>query len=112
MLVQNLDGVYEGQMPDWTEEKFWKRPPFDHAATGDGQPDAIYLQVGKALTSWERLEEDIGSLFTVLTHGGNTETYVLTKHLFGITESSSNRLGMVKAALVLHFSQYWEDSRI
>ena len=53
-------------MPDWTKEKFWKRPTFDHAATGDDQPDAVYLQVGKALTSWERLEEDIGSLFTVL----------------------------------------------
>lgn len=99
-------------MDDWTKEKFWKRPVFDPTAVGDDQPDAIYWQVGKALTAWERLEEDIGSLFSLLSHGGSTETLVLIKHLFGITESSSNRIGMVKTALELHFSYYWEDPRI
>ncbi len=99
-------------MDDWTKEKFWERPPFDPAAVGDAHPEGIYLQVGRALTAWEQLEDDLGQFFSVLTHNGTTETHVLTKHLFGITESSSQRLAMIRAALALYFGHYWENPRI
>ncbi len=100
---------------DWTNKSFWERPRLDRRRIGDRDPAAIWVAVGMALSEWECIEDNLSMLFSVFCADARSHTQhagMITSHLFGITESSSARMRMIKAAAALYFGYSWEEELV
>jgi hypothetical protein len=95
--------------PIFTSE-YWARPqPRDH---GDPNRTLIYQAVGSALNSWERLEEAIFYLCTVLSDTRDARAHHAIAEIFGSIESSGGRRNALERLSLIYFYPHHEDSRI
>jgi hypothetical protein len=70
----------------------WDQCPIE--PHGDGDVDQIYLAVGRALSTWETLEENLGRVFAALC-GSNGEG---PARAYGAVSSNSGRTDMIREA--------------
>lgn len=84
---------------------------------GDRNPEGIYRAVGYALTKWEGVEIEMGTLFSVLTGGTEPWHYVPAVRAYGSVVSSVARAEMMKQAAEAFFRHFemekgiWDETQ-
>jgi hypothetical protein len=77
--------------------------------TGDDDPDALYLAVGKAMSAWNKVELSLAYLFGVFVnaHGGME----VAARAFGAVATTSGKLDMLKAAAEVFIGREEADGK-
>jgi hypothetical protein len=81
----------------------WDCPPWPER--GDDNINIIFAAVGRALTYWETVEEELANIFSILV--GNRATYPATEpaiRAYGTVISSISRTKMLSAAATSYFA--------
>jgi hypothetical protein len=78
---------------------------------GDRNPDAIYLAVGRALSKWEGVEVEMGTLFAVFTGGIEPWHYIPAARAYGSVISSNGRAEMMAQAAEAFFRHFEMEDR-
>src|SRR5882672_10154588 len=92
--------------PIFTKKPYWDRPA--SRKQGDPSGTLIFQAVGQALSSWERADQELATLFWILT--GCSEDAVAStaiKRAYGSIESNVGRRKAVLAVAEVHFRKYW-----
>ena len=92
------------------EEAYWKRPPPQEQGDKDEKP--IYEAVGRALSAWERADQELAELFGILIECTDSKSYAAVKRAYGAIENSTLRRKAVEAAAEVYFSPYWESKAV
>jgi hypothetical protein len=71
---------------------------------GDKDPDAIFVAVGRALTLWEGVEDQLADLFAVLTGNASGKPASPAKRAYGTIAAFRGRQEMVATAAEAFFS--------
>jgi len=71
---------------------------------GDWSADAIYVEVGRALTQWETLESELANIYAHLLADGFDARFLAAGSAFGEISGSKNRLDMLKRVIGVVFS--------
>lgn len=79
-------------MPNPWDERPW-------AETGNKSETEIFTAVGRALSHWEFVEQEIAGLFTLVTMGKYCDPVAPAIRAYSSVASSHNRIQMVRAAL-------------
>jgi hypothetical protein len=87
--------------PTPTQPKPWDAPA--PPSVGDADATLTYAAIGKAMTSWEKAEEVMAFLFSVLVGGGDDALPAV--RAYGAVKTSLARLDMVAAAAEAFFFQ-------
>jgi hypothetical protein len=72
---------------------------------GEENPEVLWLSIGRAFTSWERLEDEISDLFAVFTGGAPGGQASPAKRAYGAIVGFKGRQDMVSAAAEMFFGQ-------
>ena len=95
------------------EEGFWARPTYDGTKAGEGAPNRIFEAVGHALTEWERAEECLYYLHSIVCGvPSSSEAHDIVMRSFGTTESTMGRITAVRAAATMYFDPWWHIASI
>jgi hypothetical protein len=100
---------------DWTKDVFWGLPSFDPSHLGDTHEFTIHMAVGRALSAWEQMEDHLGNLFLQLSAPRgqpDNHSYLVARHLFGLTQSSMGRIVLLRATAELYFQHYWKNGSV
>ena len=71
---------------------------------GDCSADAIYVEVGRALTQWETLESELANIYAHLLADGSGARFLAAGSAFGQISGSMNRQEMLKSVIAIVFS--------
>jgi hypothetical protein len=74
-------------------------------ARGDLNPDAIHVEVGRALTLWEGIEDELADIFALLTGGSTERTRHPAKRAYGVITNFTSRKAMVLEAAKAYFGE-------
>jgi hypothetical protein len=85
---------------------FWDRPA--ESKIGDADQDSIFVEVGRALTRWERVEERLASLAIVLADIRDSKASQGTARLWGSIESSAGRRDALRSLAEVYFWPDWD----
>ena len=88
------------------QEKYWKRPT-DPKPQGDPNVDPVYAAVGRALSQWERLEQQLATLFIVVTRASDSSGNAV-RRAYGAIENGTLRRKAIIAAAEVHFGASWQ----
>jgi hypothetical protein len=83
--------------PTPKKPNLWDRP--EPVSIGDDKPERVYEAVGFALTTWEQLEHQMGTIFVALTAGTSDEA----TRAYGAITATKTRLELVNAAAEAFF---------
>ena len=91
--------------------EYWERPvPRDR---GDSNAQIIYQAVGHALSSWEKADQELAALFSVLTDCADEPTSARTiRRAYGSIESNSGRRKAVEAVAEVFFGAHWHEKAV
>jgi hypothetical protein len=96
--------------PIFTSE-YWERPT--PRSKGAQDADAIYRAVGWALSNWEKADQELAGLFSVLTNCTDEPISATTiRRAYGAIESNSGRRKAVEAVAEVFFGNYWDEPLI
>jgi hypothetical protein len=81
---------------------FWDRP--DPSMTGDSKPDDTFAAVGRALTAWETVEEELAELCVIFSglKDGVDENKAM-RRFFGAIDSGGSRRKALREAGEVYF---------
>jgi len=88
---------------------FWNRT--EPSIIGDSDPNDTFAAVGRALTSWEMIEEELASLcviFSGLAEDANNNKAI--SRLFGAIDSSGSRRNALREAGEVYFWHHDKDN--
>jgi hypothetical protein len=81
-------------------------PPFSAPLrTGEKNPDALYLSIGRALSLWEGMEAELGGLYAAFTTGPDDRYIAPTIRAFGTVTNTGARAEMIDHAAEAFFHQ-------
>jgi hypothetical protein len=83
---------------------FWTRPK--PSTQKDRTPDSVYAAVGRALSTWEAMEEELAFLCGVLA---NVTDNIAFRRMFGTVDSSGVRRKLILSAGEVYFWPYDRD---
>jgi hypothetical protein len=84
---------------------YWSRPAAK--AKGDATVDPVYRAVGRALSQWEMLEQNLANLFLVVCECPNHSANPV-RRAFGAIENGTLRRAAIREAAMCHFGQHWD----
>lgn len=111
-INKKLDSKIKSSDYDLFPKGQWDAPQWSGSKKGDPTPNAIYLEVGQALSTWERLETVIADMFLVMTRPGDTYNDAAMRRTFGSVENTIGRLKIITELAKIHFSPYYEEGEI
>jgi hypothetical protein len=97
--------------PQVLSKAYWKRPA--PRMQGDEKGYALYYSVGRALSSWERADQELATLFCILS--GTTEDAAASlaiKRAYGSIESNTGRRKAVLVVAEIYFGKHWQISAV
>lgn len=91
-------------------ESYWRRP--EARKHGDRSSPALYQAVGRALSNWERADQEMASLFMVLVGCDDPVTSTAVRRAYGSIESNVGRRNAILAAAEIYFRKHWHIKSI
>lgn len=82
----------------------WDAPP--PPEKGDEDSDVLYAAIGRALSEWEHLEEELARIFSSLVVGGEGTA---AERSYGAVATFRGRMDMIEAAAEAFFFLYPDD---
>jgi hypothetical protein len=96
------------KFPSLFPKDFWNHPE-KFADVGDPDIDQIHLEVGRALSAWERADNTIAHIFLILSECETANSYNAVRRAFGSIESSSGRRRALEASAEIYFGHFWAE---
>lgn len=87
---------------------FWDRPKVP-ADTGAKRHTDVFKAVGYALTNWELAEEQMQTLFLVLSEVNSPASYLTVKRAYGSIISNSSRRTAIESVAEVYCGEHWEN---
>jgi hypothetical protein len=90
--------------------EYWERPV--PSKKGDQNPDDIYRAVGWALSQWEKTDQELAGLFSVMSDVEDWFVVEGVRRAYGAIESNSGRRKAVEAVAEVFFGNYWDEKLV
>jgi hypothetical protein len=87
---------------------FWDRPKTP-AEMGARHGADVFKQVGQALTNWELAEEEMKTLFMVLSEVNSPSAWLAVKRAYGSIISNSSRRTAIESVAEVYCAEHWEN---
>jgi hypothetical protein len=95
------------------EKHFWARPDYDGSRIGECTDRRIFEAVGRALTEWERAEESLHYLYSIVCGvPQSSDGFDNVMRGFGAIENTLGRVAAVRQAGTIYFDPWWHIAQV